>query len=417
MRGFVLSGALCIHTAAFGVSCTVPSPSIPRLLVLLSGLALPAAATAAPFVPAADSQVLERLPARAGDPRSRELNALRRQLAAEPGNAELAVRLARRYYDEVAAEGDPRYIGYAQAALAPWWEQAAPPLDVRVMRAVLRQFSHQFGPALADLDAAVQQDPSNGEAWAWHAAIDMVQTRYAQARTACERLAPQASALIAVACVAAVDGVTGKAAAAAAALRQALQQAPDASAPEQLWALTRLAELEDRRGDFTAAEAAYRQALALGITDGYLLAAYADFLLDRSRPAEVLQLLKDKERSDLLLLRLAIAAKALGAPALPAWTTELAARFDAARLRGDATHQKEEARFALAVQGQAPRALALASENYAVQREPADARLLLEAAIAAGQPAAAAPALQWMAESGIESVALRALAAKLKGGA
>jgi hypothetical protein len=198
-------------------------------------------------------------------------------------------------------------------------------------------------------------------------------------------------------------------------LRSALQQAAAAPPPERLWALTRLAEIEERRGDHAAAEAAFRQALDLGLTDGYLLAAYSDFLLDRGRPREVLALLKDKTRSDLLLLRLALASKALDDPALKAWEGDLAARFDAARLRGDTVHQKEEARFALGVQGQAARALALAQENFAVQREPADARTLLEAALAAGQPAAAAPALKWMADSGVESVVLRALANKLKG--
>ncbi len=380
-----------------------------------AALLLPPLARAAPFLPSSDAQVLEQLPSRAADPQTREMNAMRRQLAADPRNAGLAVQLARRYYDEVAAEGDPRYIGYAQAALAPWWDAPDPPINVRVTRAVLRQFSHEFGPALADLDAAVQEDPGNGEAWAWHAAIDMVQTRYPQARTACEHMARQASKPVTVACIAAVDSLTGQAGPAALALRQALQASPDVSAPEKLWALTRLAEIEDRLGHTAAAEAAYKQALALGLTDGYLLAAYADFLLDRGRPAEVLLLLKGKERSDLLLLRLAIAAKALGAPQAAGWTAELGARFDAARLRGDTVHQKEEARFALALLGQAPRALTLAQQNYQVQREPADARILLEAALAAGQPAAAEPALKWMAGFGVESVTLQALAARLKG--
>jgi hypothetical protein len=51
-----------------------------------------------------------------------------------------------------------------------------------------------------------------------------------------------------------------------------------------------------------------------------------------------------------------------------------------------------------------------------VQREPADARILLEAALAAKQPAAAEPVLQWMASSRIESAALQSLARQLKGG-
>ena len=385
------------------------------LLLLLAALAAVPAASAAPFRPQSDQQVLETLPARATDPRMRELNALRREWQSRPQDLDVAVRLGRRYYEQVAAEGDPRYIGYAQAALAPWWNLPHPPVAARVMRAILLQFGHQFDAALADLDAAVREDPANGEAWAWRAAITMVQARYPQAREACQQMARHASPLIGTACVAYVDSVTGKAADAAQAIRSALRQDPQATPGELLWVLTRLAEIEDRLGRHAQAEEAYRRALGLGLDDGYLLAAYADFLLDRGRPAEVIALLKDRTRSDLLLLRLALAAKALHAPALAAWESDLAARFDAARRRGDTLHQKEEARFLLGVQGQAQKALALARENYALQREPADARIVLETALAARQPAAAEPVLKWMAESRVESVALNALAQKLKG--
>jgi Tfp pilus assembly protein PilF len=379
-------------------------------------LAATSAACAKPYRPQSDQQVLERLPARAADPGMRELNELRRALQANPRDLDLAVRLARLYYAMVAAEGDPRYIGYAQAAMAPWWDQPDPPVQARVMRAIILQFGHQFDLALADLEAALRQDPAQGEAWAWRAAISMVQARYPQAREACGHVALAASPLIGTSCGAYVDSVTGKAAAAAEAIRSMLRQNPQASRGERLWVLTRLAEIEGRRGNWEQAEEAYRAALALGLDDGYLLAAYADFLLDRQRPAEVLELLKGRTRSDLLLLRLALAAKALNAPMLGGWEHELAARFGAARLRGDKLHQKEEARFELAVRGQPQKALPLAQENYALQKEPADARALLEAAVAAHQPAAAEPVLKWMTESGIESVTLDALARTLKGG-
>lgn len=397
---------VCVHSRV---------PVNPRCLAAAL-LVLAAAATAAPFVPASDAEVLERLPERAADPRARELRELRNRLAARPDDPALAAAVARRYFDLVAAEGDPRYIGYAQAALSPWWTAADPPNEVRVMRALLRQFNHDFAAALADLGAVTARDPTNGEAWSWQAAIATVQARYDDARTACAALKAEASPLIVAACTAAVDSLTGRAAPAAQALRSALRAAADASAPEKLWALTRLGEIEERRGEFAAAEAAFKDALALDLTDGYLQAAYADFLLDRGRAAEVLVLLKDRERSDLLLLRLALAAKAAGAPQAARWQADLAARFDAARRRGDATHQKEESRFLLALQGDTARALQLARENYAVQREPADARVLLEAAVAAKAPDAAAPVLEWMAKNGVESVALRALAARLKGG-
>lgn len=383
------------------------------VLLLLSGPTWPV--WAVPFVPADDSQVLATVPARATDPRARELLALRQAWLVAPQALDAAVRYARRCFEEVAAEGDPRHVGHAQAALRPWFDLPDPPVAVRVLRAQILQFDHRFAPALADLDAALRRQPELGEAWAWRTAILMVQANYAEARRSCAGLAAQATALIGAACHAQVDAATGQAETAAAALRTALAQQPQDSPEARLWALTRLAETEERRGAYPAAEAAFRAALALGLPDVYLQAAYADFLLDRGRAPEVLVLLRDGGRADVLLLRLALAAKAAGDASAAGHAQALAARFAAARQRGDASHQKEESRFVLGIHGDAVRALLLAQQNFVVQKEPADARILLEAALAARQPQAAQPVLDWMAASGIESVALKALAMQLKG--
>jgi hypothetical protein len=92
----------------------------------------------------------------------------------------------------------------------------------------------------------------------------------------------------------------------------------------------------------------------------------------------------------------------------------LADRFAAAALRGERLHMGEEARFLLGLKGDARGALAVAAENWQSQREPRDALVLLEAAVAARDPRTAAPALQWLEESGFESARLRQLAAQLK---
>ena len=75
--------------------------------------------------------------------------------------------------------------------------------------------------------------------------------------------------------------------------------------------LTRLAEFSLVLGERDRAERHFKEALALGVNDQFLLAAYADFLLDHGRPADVVALLEDWTRSDVLLLRLALAEKAL----------------------------------------------------------------------------------------------------------
>jgi Tfp pilus assembly protein PilF len=384
---------------------------IARVLALAS---LVAAAQAAPYVPKDDATVLEHLPVRPGDPVARELRQLRAQLARDPRDLETALGLAERYYELAGAEGDPRYIGYAQAALRPWWDLRDAPREARVMRAILKQAIHDFSAALQDLEAAVREDPKNALAWSWRAAIHMVQADYAAARADCEALKLIERELGAIGCMAYLDGTTGKAAAARRALSAALARGSGASPETRLWVLTRLAEMSLRQGDARQAEEHFRAALALDVRDQFLLAAYADFLLDRGRPAEVVALLRDWVRSDILLLRLALAEKALDAPAAKEHIQALKARFDAAALRGDKLHLQEEARFNLTLLGQKEKALALAQENWKLQREPRDARMLLEAALAMNDPGAGKDALEWLERSGHEDPGLRGTAEKLK---
>jgi predicted Zn-dependent protease len=380
--------------------------------VALASLAI--AAYAAPYIPKDDTTVLERLPVRPGDPVARELRKLRAELTANPRKRETAVRLAERYFALASSEGDPRYVGYAQAALRPWWDMPAPPLDVLVMRAILRQYSHDFSGAMRDLDAATREDPKNARAWSWRAAIHMVQADYERAGEDCLALQKLESDLYAVGCMAYLDGTTGKAAAAHRALSAALAKNADAPPELKVWVLTRLAEMALRQGDVKQAEDHFRAAYFEPINDQFLLAAYADFLLDQGRPGEVVPLLVDWVKSDILLLRLALARQALKAPKAREHIETLRSRFDAAALRGDKLHQQEEARFNLTLLGNKEKALALAQENWKLQREPRDARILLEAALAMKDPTTAQEALDWLERSGHEDPGLRRTAEKLK---
>ena len=67
---------------------------------------------------------------------------------------------------------------------------------------------------------------------------------------------------------------------------------------------------------------------------------------------------------------------------------------------------REESRFHLRLLGDAQGALQLAQRNWDVQREPADARVLLEAALAANDRRAAQPVIDWLRETRLEDVAL-----------
>ena len=387
------------------------------LRVLLPALLLHAGpAAAAPYSPADGKQVVERLPSRA-DPVQRELRRLRGALNAAPGDLTLATQLARRYIEQARIDGDPRYLGYAQAALAPWWKQPAPPEPVLVLRATLLQSTHQFPAALADLDQAVKRDSDNVQAWLTRATVQTVTGNFAAARASCVRLYSRAPALVVQTCLSNVGSVSGQAAASYRQLLDTQARHPVADPAVRIWVATLLAEMAARAGADAQAAAHFHDAMALGDPDGYLLGAYSDFLLDHGRAPEVVRLLKDKTRVDPLLLRYTLALQATGSPETAVQVEVLRDRFQAAMLRGDSVHRREQARFELALRKDPVAAVRLAKENWRVQKEPADLRILAEAAAASGDPEAANIVRDWIRSSHIEDRSLAASTARLKAAA
>lgn len=380
-------------------------------------IALPPVLHAAsePYVPTDDGVVLERLAPAAEDAAAlRVLATQRRALAARPDDLSLALRYARSAIERGRAEADPRWHGRAEAALASWLALPAPPAEVRLLRATLRQQRHDFDGARADLDALVAARPDDLQARLTRATVLLVQGRPADALPDCNALlAARLNLLAAAVCVTAVRSLDGHLDAAADALSAAIGDSASAPAGERRWALTALAELEARRGRRDAAEQAFRAALALADADDrdpYLLTAWADFLLDADRADEARALTAPHRAIDNLLLRHALAQAALGDAGRAASVAELDARFAEGRLRGEAgVHLREEALHVLRLKQDPVRAVELAARNWNSQREPADARLLMTCAIAAGRPAAAEPVLDWMRRTGIEDADLHAL--------
>lgn len=387
-------------------SIVLAARALAALTLVLSASVL----QAAPRTPPHDNEVIERLPFRAGDTTGRELSDLRAAVAKAPTDPEPAVALALRYFALATERGDPRYVGYADALVGRFAAQMSAPL--LIVRGMVRQYRHDFADALADFAAALALDADLASAHAWRGAIYLVQANYAAAAKECDALQRLQRPVLHGGCAGLTQAYTGNLAAAYTTLQQALAITKD---PEYaLWLQTRLGEVAAWQGQPTVAEQHYRQALALGVDDSYLLAAWSDFLLDQGRAAEVIALLGKWEPVDGLLLRLALAETLLKLPAAKAHVQTLGDRFAAARLRGDTTHQAEEARFHLVLRNDAPEALRLATENFQVQKEPRDARVVLEAALAARNPAGARDAVDWLKNSGFEDTVLRKLAQQLQ---
>lgn len=369
----------------------------------LAALAAPPrdAAAASTYTPPSASTVVARVPERSPE----ELSA-RRTLAASPGRVEPAVELARANLARYRSLSDPRFLGRAQAALAPWWGLAEPPHDVLLLRAAIRQSIHDFDGARADLDRAVATRPADAQAHLARAVVAAVTADYARARESCAAVEPLAGPLVHAACVAPLDAIAGRTDEAYARLSRALAGARDAAPAITGWARTALAELALVRGDTDAAIGQLRAALELDAADVHARDLLADAQLLAGRPDEAAQLLAGQDAIDSHLVRRAIAERALRGADADQLAAAMRERIAAAAARGDRTHAREEAMFALSIEGDTASALRLAQESWGARKGLADARLLAAAAVAARDAESAKPVHAWARQHGLRDAQL-----------
>ena len=377
----------------------------------LGASALPA--DAAPIVPTSDDEVVEVLPATSTS--RKETQRLRRQLAARPDDAKLALAVATRYLAQAHELGDPRFAGLAMAALRAWPDPAAMPSDLLLMKATLQQYLHEFDASVSTLRQllARPEGDSHSQAWLTLATVLRVQGRYADSDVACRGLESRQPSVYARACRAENDALRGEVAAARQSFRELLA---DASLPSstRTWMTTSLAELEERDGRAAAADAAYRKVLTMG-ADTYAAIAYADFLIEQRRPADALRVLERLKPSDAVVLRRAI-VESIGAGGNAVQgrsrsAAEMRERIALANERPGARlfHGREQAMFALVVDRSPELAWQLAQGNVARQREPLDLLVLAQAARATGRADAIEAARRLKASVGLHDRRIDAL--------
>ena len=369
------------------------------------------ASSAAPYRPSDDATVLVTVPPAAASTQA-AFRTAQNALAANPNDLDLALEVARAAIRDGRASADPRRYGQAQAALAPWWSIPNPPMSVRVLRAIVRQSLHDFAGAEADLEAILRLDPRNGQARLTRAFVRQTVGSLADAKDDCRRLPPSVGPLAAAVCWLRVQALTGSAASALERLDQVIKIYGKVDPLVLRWAQAVGADMAAMLGQTEAADLHFSEARADG-GDIPTLVAFADHLLDTDRPAEVLTLLAGRSEADIVYLRLAIAGKRLNDPRAPHWTALLADRFAAANAGGVQLHLREEARFELEVRGDAATALKLALANWKVQKEPSDARLVLQTALAANDPAAAADVLAFIEKTGLADTRIKPLQDKI----
>lgn len=366
------------------------------LFVLLCPVSIAAAQTAEPArVPARDEVVETQLLPRAVKQSVQRLdrfNSVAGKSSVLP--PEQRIENARRLIQAGRASGDPRTLGYAEAALAGLPDTGATGVETLVLRATIEQSRHRFDAARALLDRAIEQAPAHVQARLTRATIAHVRGEVDAARGDCEALRVSTPAVGAI-CRAIGDSLSGNNARAL----QALEGVNDSSL--RGWALSLAGEIHEQQGELDAAVRAYNASLAIG-DDLYTTVALVDALIAQRRWPQAEALLLPLPATDGVLLRRWIVARAQqrDAAALQAQLTD---RFAAAQARGELLHAREAAMFALERDDTAA-ALKLAQLNWKDQREPADLRILALAARATNDAATLTDVRNWIERTGLRDV-------------
>jgi predicted Zn-dependent protease len=174
------------------------------------------------------------------------------------------------------------------------------------------------------------------------------------------------------------------------------------------WTLSVRADLALRAGALQEAQDMLTRAVALAPASDYTRIALADVLIARNQLSQAANVLDAARPSVGVLLRRAIAEARAHAGRTPDSLAELEERLNVSTQRGERTHLREETRLAL----EFPRdgadgrqaTLALARDNFNVQRETEDIRLFARAAVASRDPGALATLKEWLQHSRYEDI-------------
>lgn len=383
------------------------------LLASLACLALTEPALAQErFKPAPSDRLVASVHAQAG--RDGALRALDQAWRADPKNLDAALAFARAVFVLGLRQGDLRWYGSARAALAPWWEASELPAQAYFLRGLVKQGFHDFDGGLKDIKKAIDKDRAQAEFWSWRFALHLLLADINAARQDCDEIAKLFGQEEAEIYRAVLLYRTGQPAQAVARLQRAVGAPRFKDPAAQDWIGFHLGEALRVAGQTPLALATWDKHLKAQPQSHLLRLSLVELLNQSGRYAEAKKLIALDTATDALLMQAVIASRGLkdGEEARLARLLEL--RLQSQAQRGESLIERPKLIYLIAYGKDPAAGLALSIDNWKLQKEPPDALLFVQAALAVNQPRAAEPVIEWAKQTGYTDAELTPLIEQLK---
>jgi tetratricopeptide (TPR) repeat protein len=353
--------------------------------------------------------------------RNGSLRSLDQAWRAQPKDLDASLAYARAVFTLGLTEGDLRWFGSAKAALAPWWQATDLPAEGHFLRGLVKQGFHEFDAGLQDINQAIAKEPRRAEFWSWRFALHLLLADMTAARQDTEEMArlfdPQEASVYR----AVLLYRTGQAQSAVDTLNTAIRAAYFQDPSSQDWLGFHLGEAHRVAGQPDKAIAVWDKQLKASPKSHLLRLSLAELLNQQGKHRQAKTIatgnagnLATSSTTDALLMQALLASRGLKDLDEAGLAKQMADRLQSQALRKESLIERPKLIHLIAY-GQDPAAgLALSIENWQLQKEPPDAVLFMQAALAVNQPRAAEPVLKWAEQTGYSDPPLTRLVEQLK---
>jgi Tfp pilus assembly protein PilF len=309
--------------------------------------------------------------------------------------------------------------------LTPWWTAADLPADAYFLRGLVKQGFHDFQEGLQDINRAIALEPARAEFWSWRFALHLLLADMSAAQKDIEEIGRLFGEEEAKVYRAVFLYRTGQPLPAVDKLSQAIRSVNYQDASSQDWLGFHLGEAHRVAGQPAKALAVWGQRLKASPQSHLIRLSLADLLNQQGQYRQALTIAmaatgsgnvqnSTASMTDALLMQAVLASRGMKDPDESRLASQLEARLQSQALRQEALIERPKLIYQIAYGRDVKAGLALSVDNWQLQKEPPDALLFVQAALALGQARAAEPVVSWAEKTGYTDPQLTPLLAQLK---